>query len=118
MSEEEKETLFETSKRIGYKVGIYCNEEEIEIFEKLLEDYKYKNNLIQKQQEELEKKDKIIDEMAKDKYNNIDMYEMADMAKEIGYSIPKLFSRIPDEELYSIIKRYFKKKVERNSKRI
>ena len=53
----DEERIFEISKRIGYKVGTYCNDEEVEVFEKLLKDYKYKNNLIEKQ-------DKIIDEMA------------------------------------------------------
>ena len=48
MTDEEK--IFEISKRIGYKVGTYCNAEEVEVFEKLLKDYKYKNNLIEKQQ--------------------------------------------------------------------
>lgn len=50
----EKEKIFEISKKIGYKVGIYCNDEEIEVFEKFLEDYKYKSNLIEKQQKEIE----------------------------------------------------------------
>ena len=54
---EEKKKILEISKGIGYKVGTYCNDEEIEVFEKFLEDYKYKSNLIEKQ-------DKIIDLMA------------------------------------------------------
>ena len=52
MTDEEK--IFEISKRIGYKVGTYCNDEEVEVFEKLLKDYKYKNNLVEKQQKEIE----------------------------------------------------------------
>lgn len=72
MTEEEKKAIFEISKRIGYKVGTYCNEEEIEVFEKLLEDYKYKNNLIGLQQKEIKKKDKIIDLMADFIDENID----------------------------------------------
>lgn len=63
MTDEEKERFLEISKRIGYKVGTYCNDEEIEVFKKFLEDYKYKNNLIEKQQEEIEKKDKRISDL-------------------------------------------------------
>lgn len=95
MTEEEKKEFLEISKRIGYKIGTYCNEEEIRTFEKILEDYKYKNNLIQLQRKELEKKDKIIDEMAEvicrlDTMNNYDTWE----------------NNIED------VKQYFEKKVE------
>lgn len=56
---------------------------------------------------ELEKKKKMIDLMAQDKYENVDMYQMADIGYEIGYDLAKLFSGIPDEEVLNIIKQYF-----------
>lgn len=55
MNEEEKKKLFKLSEHIGFIVGTYCSDEETEIFEKLLTDYKYKNELIEKQQKEIDK---------------------------------------------------------------
>lgn len=68
MSEEEK--IFEVAKKIGYIVGIHCNDEEIEIFNKFLEDYKDKNNLIEKQQKEIEEL-KIEKEQVLNDYQNL-----------------------------------------------
>ena len=62
-------------------------------------------------EKELEKKKKIIDLMAQDKYENVDVEQMADIGHEIGYDLAKLFSGIPDEEVLNIIKQYFENKV-------
>ena len=59
---------------------------------------------------ELEKKKKIIDLMAQDKYENVEVGQMADIGHEIGYDLVKLFSGIPDEEVLNIIKQYFENK--------
>lgn len=58
------------------------------------------------------KKDKIIDLMAEDKYENINMIQMANIGKEVNYDPTKLFSGIPDEEAIKIIKQYYEKKAE------
>ena len=108
MTDEEKKKFFEISKRIGYKVGTYCNDEEVEVFEKLLKDYKYKNNLIEKQQAELKKKDKIIDEMANHiatSDNNLCQY--LDMTTKCKY-----YAGENKNTCDNCIKDYFKKKVE------
>lgn len=86
-------------------------------------------HIIQKQQEEIEllkdqqqyvideygetieKKDKIIDEMAKDKYENISILEMAKIGQELQYDPAKMFNGITDEEAINIIKQYFESKV-------
>ena len=60
---------------------------------------------------EIEKKDKIIDLMAEDKYEYIDMLQMAKIGKEINYDPTKLFNGISDEEAVKIIKQYFENKV-------
>ena len=69
-------------------------------------------DLIQKKDEEIEKKDKVIDLMVEDKYKNIDMLQMANIAKEVNYDQIKFINGIPDEEVLKIIKQYFEKKVE------
>ena len=58
----------------------------------------------------------VIKEMVKDKYKNIDMYEVAEMANEIDYKLVDLFNGIPEEKGYEVIEQYFRKKVkdERN----
>jgi hypothetical protein len=118
MTDEEKKRFFEISKRIGYKVGTYCNDEEIEVFEKILEDYKYKNNLIEKQQEEIEKKDKIIDEMA-NKLHKLALYyddegTYCEMKNEICDELDNL-NHVEDihKHCTSCIKEYFINKVEK-----
>lgn len=68
-------------------------------------------DLVKQQQEENKQKDKVMIEMAKKIYKNVDMYEMADMARQIDYSLQKLFSGIPDEEVCEIIEQYYEKKV-------
>ena len=129
MTDKEKKKILEISKRIGYKVGIYCNDEEVEVFEQLLKDYKYKNNLIEKQQaeienlknrikhqdkemtkavdytfelnKEIEKKDKIIDEMAKYWQSGLSYCEDCD----------RIIEDYDSQRCETCIKEYFKKKV-------
>lgn len=95
----EKQILIgECEKAIG--VPIYISDLEIVL------------NIIENQKAEIEKKDKIIDLMAKDKYENINMLQMANIGKEVNYDPIKLFNGIPDEEAIKIIKQYFEKKSE------
>lgn len=76
----------------------------IQVVLKLIEKQKAE---IEKQKAEIKKKDKIIDLMLKDKYENIDMLQMAYTGKEVNYDLIKLFSGISDEEAIKIIKQYF-----------
>lgn len=77
---------------------------------KLLKDQK--QYVIDEYSETIEKKDKIINEMAKDKYKNISILEMAKIGQAIEYDPTKMFNGISDEEAINIIKQYFEKKVE------
>ena len=83
MTDKEKKKILEISKRIGYKVGTYCNDEEVEVFEKLLKDYKYKNNLIEKQQEEIENLKNRI------KHQDKEMTKAVDYTFELNKEIEK-----------------------------
>ena len=60
----------------------------------------------------LQEDEAVIKEMTKDKYENIDMYEMAEMANEIEYKLVDLFNGIPEEKAYEVIEQYFRKKVQ------
>lgn len=42
----DRNKIFEIGKQIGEIIGTYCNDEQIEIFEKMLKDYKIKDRLI------------------------------------------------------------------------
>lgn len=68
-------------------------------------------NLIEERQNRI-KEDKIINLMAEDKYENINMLQMANIGKKINYDPTKLFNGIPDKEAIKIIKQYFEKKAE------
>lgn len=71
----------------------------------------YKNEFI-KLNKEIEKKDKIINLMAENKYENISMLEMAKIGQAINYDPQKLFRGITDEEAINCIKQYFERKIE------
>ena len=60
----------------------------------------------------IEKKDKIIDEMAIHIYKNIDILQMLDIAKNINYDLEKVFNGLEDKEVLNILKEYFIKLVE------
>ena len=70
------------------------------------------NNRLEKIEFERDKANKIIDEMAKEKYSNISMLEMAKIGQAIAYDPRKMFAGISDEEAIGCIKQYFEKKVE------
>ncbi len=94
-------------------------EEDIKIVEELLKKATPFNmspstyNAIENILNRLEEDEAVIKEMVKDKYKNIDMYEMAN---EIDYKLVDLFNGIPEEKGYEVIEQYFRKKVkdERN----
>lgn len=75
---------------------------------------KYEQNLkmCKHFRKELNKQDKVINEMAKDKYENISILEMAKIGQALQYDPAKMFNGITDEEAINIIKQYFEKKVE------
>lgn len=62
---EELEKAGKIAEQIGEIVGTYCNEEQIKLFETMLNDYKQRIHIIETQKAELKKKDKMIDLMAK-----------------------------------------------------
>lgn len=69
-------------------------------------------NLIQKQQKEIEKKDKIIDEMAKSIVHNNDIdYEICENVHEQEIECEG-YSRETNESCEKCVKQYFEKKVE------
>lgn len=95
----EKDRQIESKNRLLRIIGRKLNEAETELGKK--------NKIIDLIKAELEEKNKMIDLMAQDKYENVDMYQMADIGYEIGYDLARLFSGIPDEEVLNIIKQYF-----------
>lgn len=66
--------------------------------------------MLEEKDKEIEELEKQIELMAKDKYENLNVEQMADIGHEIGYDLEKLFSGIPDEEVLNIIKQYFENK--------
>lgn len=60
----EKKEIYNTAYEIGQIIGKYGNNSQIKLFEAMLEDYKIKNKKVFEQKAEIEKKDKIIYEMA------------------------------------------------------
>lgn len=106
MNDKEKKAIKRCYRRINeLKLNFAITNEDLNTIETIL-------NLIENQKAEIEKKDKMIDLMAEDKYENINMLQMANIGKEINYDPTKLFSGIPDEEVIKIIKQYFEKKSE------
>lgn len=95
----EKDRQIESKNRLLGIIGRELHQAETEL--------EKKKKIIDLIKAELEEKKKIIDLMAQDKYENIDMYQMADIGYEIGYDLAKLFSGIPDKEVLNIIKQYF-----------
>lgn len=95
----EKDRQIESKNRLLGIIGRELHQAETEL--------EKKNKIIDLIKAELEEKNKMIDLMAQDKYENVDMYQMADIGYEIGYDLAKLFSGIPDEEVLNIIKQYF-----------
>lgn len=100
---EEKDRQIESKNRLLGIIGRELHQAETEL--------EKKNKIIDLIKAELEEKNKMIDLMAQDKYENVDMYQMADIGYEIGYDLAKLFSGIPDEEVLNIIKQYFEGRV-------
>ena len=77
MSDIDKEKILEIGKKIGYAVGMNCTDEEIELFNKFLEDYKYKDK-------ELETFKKIAEKLARFscRIANYDSSELEQKTKE------------------------------------
>jgi hypothetical protein len=70
MSEEEKESIYKTAIEVGEIIGRYGTDKQIELFEKVLEDYKIKNSLYFKlQKENIELKTKLEIEKTDNLYN-------------------------------------------------
>lgn len=107
MSEEEKEAIYELEKFRRIKV-LYGNTFAIHIeqMKQLQNNMKIVFNLLQKQKSELEKKDKIIDEMAARAY--LTEEEREEMKKDI-YNNPN------HKGFADFVKRYFERKVENES---
>ena len=99
----EKDRQIESKNRLLGIIGRELHQAETEL--------EKKKKIIDLIKAELEEKNKMIDLMAQDKYENVDMYQMADIGYEIGYDLAKLFSGIPDEEVLNIIKQYFEGRV-------
>lgn len=115
--DEQEENITEKNNKIcDLEFKIENQKAEIEEKDKSLKlhtklEYQYKNDYLNVI-EDLKKKDKQIDLMAEDKYENINMIQMANIGKEVNYDPTKLFNGIPDEEAIKIIKQYYEKKAE------
>ena len=76
LSEEEKEKYYKLAIEIGEIIGKYGNDEQIEFFEKFLDDYKYKNGeyfKLQKENEELKEEIKLKSFIDLEKYSKLDI---------------------------------------------
>lgn len=70
------------------------------------------NNRIIDLEEKLKNKDKIINEMAEWIYEYITIEQILNISYEEGINMKKMLSGLADEEVTTILKQYFEKKVE------
>ena len=106
----------EKAKKEGYEIiGNFksaTTEFTKDIFPKKAESIKTLLQYITLLEQENNKLNKIINEMAKEMYSNISMLEMAKIGQAIDYDPRKMFAGISDEEAIDCIKQYFEKKAE------
>lgn len=103
-----KENINYFQEQIKFIETVDCDyyDEEYELYKNRVKQFKTVLNLIQKQQAEIEKKDKIIDEMAARVYLNEE--EREEMKKDI-------YNNVNHKGFADFVKRYFEMKVRKEN---